>query len=233
MTEKFGGDIGRKYSNIDRGGRKALVNAEFKEFDYSHEEMKRRFNVSAQFEPSSAEEFGRRITTVLEKNETDFGIKLLLAGRDFPLHTTLLEGRDESVISDDDREAIFSQVAPQAQSKTTSVVGQEIEFKYLLVDKGNLILTSVDIPETVLHLRSGLAPVYSTGGLRPLPMTNILHITVGRIVKMPTAEKTDALKRYKDEMIKLRHDISSSPLRMKIGEIYTGSAYDFLIKNSQ
>jgi hypothetical protein len=229
MTEKFGGDIGRKYADIDLRGRKAVAEAAIDEFSYSPEEMQRRFNVAAQFEPASEQLFNQRVTAALEQAERDFGIKFIIAGRDFPLHTTLLEGKDAG----DDlagREKKFGELSTDlGDTLRRSLTGQAIEFKYLLIDKGNLILTSVQIPEEITAVRTSLDQSYQSHALNTLPMTNILHATVARMTQLPEAKET--LKQYRDAMIKLRHDISADPLKLRVGDVYTGSTYDLLNPN--
>jgi hypothetical protein len=227
MREKME-TVGIKSANIDRKGKKALSRAEVNPFKHSPEENQRRFNVAVRFEEPSVAEFQGRVIAELEEAEKQFGIKLLIAGRDFPLHSTILEGRSEAPA--EEKERLFTDVNAQVQDQlASSLKGQDIDFKYLLIDKGNLLMTSMDIPESVLAARQTLTQTYAQNGLKPLPITNLLHFTVARMTELPA--DPEIFKRYKDAMIKLRHSISGNPLHMRISEIYSGSTYDLLNPN--
>jgi len=188
--------------------------------------MENRFNISLLPDEESEKVVGERLISEIEKTEKELGIKFLLAGRDFPLHSTVLEGKFERKEKDDSdlRERTFG-IAKERASQSgllETLRGQEVTFEYVLIDRGNILLTSVQIPEKILDAREQLATIYSGSNLKPLPMKNIQHISIGRINSLPKDGKK--LGEYKKRMIALRHKISSDPLVVRMGTVYVGDA---------
>ncbi len=231
--EKFGGEIGKKYGNINTKGKKALENNEVDEFNSVPEKLKERFNASAFIDSSSEETLKREVLDEIEKIGNDLGIELFLAGRDFPIHISILEGLFTANTDDqentEEREKVFNELQNNNDLKndlSALLAGKTIEFKYILIDKGNLILTSVDIPDFILEARAMLSSKYEKAHLKTLSMANILHMTIGRISKLP--EDTDNLTKYKELIVKLRHIISASPLTLTISNINFDSSHGLL-----
>lgn len=237
--EKFGGEIGRKYATINRAGRKAAREGAFAEHTGWPESLKDRFNASILFDDASEQTVQDRILSRLETLEKQLGISIYLAQRDFPLHSTVLEGvleneKEAPVPQHEERRvSLFSDIrkgTPAADVEGT-LMGTDIEYKYLLIDKGNILLTSAEIPQKVLDARGTLGTEYREKGLRPLPMTNILHCSLGRISGFPKSPQDDTgriLKEYTEALLALRHEISKNPLHLKVHEIYYGNAYNFI-----
>lgn len=155
-----------------------------------------------------------------------------LAGRDFKLHSTLLEGLYEGT-DVAERQQKFAQVldGQSVGALLNGLVGKTIEYKYLLVDKGNLLLTALEIPEWVLAAREELAEAYTGQGLKPLLITDMLHISAARITGLPTEDQAQKLRVYGQRMAKLRHQISAEPLVLEIGAASTGSPLNLLRSN--
>lgn len=235
MTERFGGDVLRKYAGIDLAGRRVLGEAQVKDYLPTPEESKRRFNTALRFEGDSEAIFRERVMGPLEQAERDFSTHLTIAVRDFPLHATVMEGRFEGAEENKKLET-FTDVEKELAAELESVLmGQEIEFKYLLIDKGNLLLTASNIPEIIIAIRERLNAVYAAHDLKPLPMKNILHVTVSRMVQKPQGEPdfvVAILRAYRAQMLALRRSISKDPLRLKVGTVYTGSTQDLLVPRS-
>lgn len=235
--EKFGGEIGKKYAGINHSGRKALDSREVSEFNSVPEQLKKRFNLSVSLKDSSEETLRTMVLDEVIKIGDQLGIKLFLAGRDFPIHISILEGLFTPGTQEDEeinkrQEEIFNELKynKELQDKLSNILaGKTIEFKYLLIDKGNIILTSTDIPEFILEARKLLSDRYSEADLKPLAMNNILHMTISRVSGLP--ENKDLLLQYKEELVKLRHSVSAHPLQLTIGSVSSQSSYDLLTKN--
>jgi hypothetical protein len=228
-TEGFGGPIGRKYANIDRVGRKALSEGEIQRFEGFPGDLKNRFNVAAQFAPASEREFVERVTGPAKEIAAQLGIDFMVAGEDFPIHSTMLEGLYQG---DDDaeRQKLFADLQKDAgfQDRINALNGLEVPYKYLLMDKGNVILNSVEIPDDILELRQFLTKYYAEKKLKPLAMDNILHISAARMVKLPEEEQEKSFAEYRRRMVELRHSISSEPLSLKIDHLHSGSTLQLL-----
>lgn len=235
--EKFGGEIGRKYATINSTGRDALRDGLINEFNTVPEQLMNRFNISISLKKDSEEILRNVALTKVEELEKKLNIKLLLAGRDFPIHITILEGSFEGDTSENDRktkEGIFNEITNNSELQeklTRELLGKPLDFKYLLIDKGNLILTSTDIPQSILETRGTLAHEYAGYGLKPLPMNNILHMTISRINKLP--ENKQSLLQYEKEIINLRHSLSENPLSLTPDHLYMGSSYSLLTEKPE
>lgn len=237
MTEKFGGDVLRKYAGINQSGRKALEQgaiAEQKEFSPL---LKNRFNASMRFNAESIGRLDEALLDELRELEKKSDIRLLLANRDFPVHSTLQEAAFEKSSDETDdqadqrRDEIFSGLRDNPdETLKKKLAGQQIDFKYLLIDKGNLILTADRIPAEILDARAELAKQYEAVGLKPSPIKNILHLTVSRIAELPTAEtdRKNLFTEYEKKCRELRRNISRDPIALKVEDIYRGNVYDLL-----
>jgi len=227
--ENFSGPIGLKYAEIDLAGKNSLNKAEIKRFEGLDESLKNRFISALQFSPESEKEVERRITSEMAKIAVEFGISFTLAGKDFPLHSTIGEGLYEGK-DDSEREEIFDQThGDKKLDDILSRISKEpIEYKYLLLDKGNVILSAIKIPEEITAARSELASFYQEKGMKPLLMENILHITIGRMNEIPEEGKEESFEGYKKKMIALRHAISSDPIKLQVSGVFDGETYGFL-----
>lgn len=219
MSETTSG-TGKKYAGIDRAGTAALYQeGSIKEFPGFPESLNNRFNVSLLFTPDSEAEFKRRVTDPLREIGNELGIEFYLASRDFRIHSTLLEGLYEGTDTNEGQNKFERIKANQTVQSLDNLVGKTLQYKYLLIDKGNILLTAIDIPEWVLKARTDLSRVYSEQGLKPLNMTNILHISVGRMTQLPSKDRAEKFKTYRQEVAHLRHQISSSPLVLEVGTV--------------
>lgn len=235
MSEKFGGEILRKYAKIDIFGRKAIKQKSIIEHKNFPESLKNRLNFSVCFNENSIERLDENLISKLRSLENYLGIKMIIAGRDFPLHSTILEGLFESKINEpaDDADKrknnIFSEIINDQEfinNLIKKLSNQNIDFKYLLIDKETLILTADEIPEAILEIRKKLEEKYKDKKLKPLLMENILHMTISKITQLPDDEEN--LEKYKKEIINLRHEVSANPLTLTIENINIGNSYEFI-----
>jgi len=242
MTEKFGGEVGRKYAKIDLSGRKAIEQDEVVEHSGFPESLRDRMNASLLFDPDSEDIIRATILDQVEQLEKQLGIEFIIAGRDYPIHSTLLEGLYErqpdknETDSDEARGRIFTSLErdKSISEALNELIGRQLNYKYLLLDKGNLLLTATEIPEDILKARDSLAEKYKAAGLKPLYMANILHLSLSRIAKLPEDEggRKRALAEYKQELIKMRHRVSSDPLKLTVRNFNRSSSFSLLTKEN-
>jgi len=224
---KFGG-IGRKYAEIDLDGRKTLENPGEIEGFQSPENWESNFNVVAEFDAESREEIESRILSKLKEIEAELRLPLLIAGRDFALHTTVqLASQSE----DPERQKrLFEELMSdnKISASMDSMVGVPVEYKYILIDKGNVLLGSVDMPEAILKAREEIGKNYELKGVKPVSYENILHITLARITDSSGEGKEAVPEEYRNRLIKLRHEISSQPITVTIDRVVRGHTSDLL-----
>lgn len=221
---------GRKYAGIDISGRKALnLNQGIQEFPGFPESLKSRFSLVLRFTSGSEQEIKDRISGPIQDIGEQLKIGFIIAGRDYPLHSTVLEGLYESqdFVS---RDKLFESLSesPEIAKITSDLLGKKLIYKYLLLDKGNLLLTAIDIPAHLINLREELASLYKQKGLKPLSLDNLLHISLARMVNLSEEDKQSKFNIYRKQMTRLRHDISTKPLSLKIESVSALSAFDLL-----
>src|SRR3989338_4220662 len=165
---KFGGAIGRKYARIDLSGREALRSGEINEFKGFSEDFERRFNVWIGFTPESNEEVTERLTKPLETIERDLSLKLFLGGRDYSIHATLMQGDSAEELEVGKRAEIRSILAHDTELRATSeeLKGLHLPFKYVLIDKGNVLLNVANIPSVIERMRATIADAFGRNKLR-------------------------------------------------------------------
>lgn len=210
-------EVSRKYAGIDRPGKRVLREGSFQEFK-SFGNLDNRFNASLLFDTSSESQFKERVEDPLSLLAEELGIRLLLAGRDFTVHTTLLEGLYEGS-NEAERQGKFAEVEKSnVVTNLSSLKGQGIEFKYLLAGGRDIILAAINIPYWIIEKRSELAQTYKKQRLKPLELINILHITVSRITQLPPeGDRNAKLGTFANQVAHLRHNISSKPTDIKGG----------------
>ena len=227
--KEFGGPIGQKYAKIDRAGREALKHeGEIKKFEGFGEGIKRKFSTAFLFSVESEQELQSRILAPLEQIGNEAGINFYLAGRDFPIHSTVEEGLYQGS-EESEMNALFSRLSSDEQRVLAEQMpARPLVYNYLLMDKGNVILTATSIPDEIIELRRKLSDFYTKHGLKPLPINDLLHITIGRMTELPASSPKEQFERYRLAMIRLRHEISRAPLELSVSQFYTGSSFKFL-----
>lgn len=232
--------VAKKYASIDLSGRKSLRNKEVREFPGFSEDLRERFSAALIFNQESETLLKQRVVSRVKEIGERQGIKFLLAGEDYPLHSTVLEGKmTASVVtgsedSIEDRRIVTvreTQNDTELQEELSRLAGMHVTYKYLLLDKGNVLLTATDIPPDVLAARTALNRIYSKYGIAAIPLENILHISIARMKEIPGEDQLEAFQGYKEGMIKLRHEISSDPLDLKVSYINADESYRFLKGN--
>lgn len=221
---------GKKYAGIDLAGRKSLnLESGIQEFPGFPEGLKSRFSLLLRFTSGSEQEVKDRISGPIQDIGRQLGIGFIIAGRDYPLHSTLLEGLYEgqdAVV----RDKLFESLSknPEIAKITNGLLGERLIYKYLLLDKGNLLLAAIDIPAHLINFREELAELYRGSGLKPLPLDNLLHISLARMVQLPEENRQSKFNIYRKQLTQLRHDISSNPLSLEVVSLSASSAFDLL-----
>ena len=223
-----------KYWSIGTKGFDAAQAGGYKEFTGFTDALRNRMNASVSFTQGSDAQVSARIASIIAQRGGKLDMDFLLAGRDFPIHSTLLEG----LIPDSDqsrRESVHNQTQETVARlpQVTGLVGQSLIFDDLLVDAGgNVILVAKDIPAKIKDARKALADDYQTRGLQPVfsgttlhtAMDDILHISLARPTKIPD----DVHKTYYDILAELGVEVSKNPLELQVAQVFTGSAWDLL-----
>ncbi|OGG58845.1 hypothetical protein A2765_00490 [Candidatus Kaiserbacteria bacterium RIFCSPHIGHO2_01_FULL_56_24] len=229
--KEFGGPVGRKYASIDLKGRDAVEKGEIQDFIGYPEALKNRFCIALELSADSDDEIRERVTSKVEAIAKESGIHMVIAGRNYPLHSTLLEGNFDGT-DEAKRDGIFAALIqdPELQKVFDELKDLKIVYKYLLVDKGNILLTCSDIPEAFARARQRISEIYMAHGLKPLMIEHLAHISIARITRQPDVARLERLHEYKTMLIKLRHEISSNPITADVGDIFKGPTHDFLFR---
>ncbi len=208
----------QKYAKIDMIGKQSLIGQKVKEYSgYPDPTLINRFNVALQFTPSSVEAFQKRILPNLESIQKHTDTSLAIASCNWPLHATTEEGLFQGT-NDAERDIIFRRLQNGSDLAriTDPLKNLKIEFPWLLVDGGNLLLTCTDIPQTILNARQELTKLYEKEGLKPLQLPRMLHITVARMRQLPGDETK--LKNYLEKTRELRREIYNSPIILRTAQ---------------
>ncbi|HEY4498885.1 MAG TPA: hypothetical protein VJH94_02355, partial [Candidatus Paceibacterota bacterium] len=203
-----------KANRIHEAGLIAVENGEVVGFRWPGD-LIQRFNCSVRFDDSVLNLF--RVLQEVSDSALEGNVALLLAGVHYPLHCTLGEGltSDGSVAPD---EFIFDGGAHE-------LIGEEWSFSELVVDKGNLLLAASEIPNLVLTVRVSLEAFYTRMGLKPMPIKDLLHISLARI----RSGGKEGIRTYAYGLLQMRNLVSRNPIRFRVNRIYTGSAKKLLL----
>lgn len=215
--------IAEKYARIDLSGRKGLSEDEpnIVEFTGFSPELEKNFASVLTFSAETEREIQKRVLNRIRAAGSVSNIEFFESLKDYPLHATLLEG-----LSGDEaqkRQGIFDVIATDkmTNSMLEELKGSKLEFKYVLLDKGNVLLTAIDIPQVVLEIRKQLAEL----------LENIFHMSVARMRKvLKGGDVQNLFTEYKNNMIRLRHDISANPIKAQVSGTMKVPVYNFLTR---
>lgn len=207
-----------KATDIHQAGTAAFQSGTASLFTGFESGIANRYMASVRFKPGSEWELRLRVLQPLLDLETrvsDF--KLFLALRDYPLHATVMEGRYDGA-EFRERDAIFAAIARDARiwALRQALCNTEISLRYLCLDKsGNLILAAQAIPPRVAEAREALAQIYTEHRLTPLMITDLLHVTVGRVKALGSPRRPD--DNLLEVVYNLRREILGEPVKMVVG----------------
>lgn len=177
-----------KAMRIRDEGRGAYTNGTVNCFHGFSETLTNRYAVFARFKARSEWNIQTRVLRPLESIERSImGTTLLLAARDYPLHCTILEAqyRGEDSI---ERNSIFNALDhnDDINAFRRMLINVTIPFTFLICDKnGGLLITADEVPSVISGIRNSIARIYEFHGLMPLPIEDLLHATVARVMTMP------------------------------------------------
>lgn len=192
-----------KIKDLRMKGAQAYENGEVKLFHAFPLNTPDRFNVSIVIEGLLGHQFARQVRDAAR----NLGLKFILAGTDYPLHSTMRDGLWEGT-SIENRDLVFAAVQKEIGSGLSKFPPPRMEFTDLVLDaSGNLLLMSKRMPDEVLRLRTYLDLVCGRHGLKPLPLDNMFHCTLLRLRDVPE-NAPDSLQAYRDEIVKIGRDMA-------------------------
>ena len=208
----------------DYFGRKTLDSGEFKIMEGPDSRWDKACSTSCVFDEASEALLKERVTNKLEAIADELGIKLFMSGRDYPVHATPHYGFHAET-DKAKRDAIFKQVYadPNFKKSTEAIPGKTITFKYLRIHNGILTLDAAELAPELEKVRSEFDRASREHGVSPISRDNIIHISIAQITDVPEEDRAEIFSKFKGELIKLRHEISSSPIEMKVEHLWNGS----------
>lgn len=213
----------QKYLNNARAGWESSQDLSFSEFTGFPDDVRRRFNTSVCFSSTSQDELASRLSVHIREKEGELGMRFALAGRDFPIHSTILELRSTGELAPDQENDLSIAVA--AIPEVQRLGGLSVNYDYLFIDKGgNIILAASTIPEEILAARQALAILGQKEGLESLPLTDILHISIARPSQLPNTKDYTEYYRLRG----LRPSFHREPLSMQVAHVNGQNAWDML-----
>src|SRR3989344_2018004 len=217
-------DISRKYVRNDLAGRRALTEGEPVEMKEIPAWWYECPNAAFVFSSESEEEVRERVIKPMEDAARDCGIEYWFTGDIHPIHATAQAGdiKDRSDTAEWKRARELFEESSELHESARIFAGMKIPFKYLIVNGSIITLTCTEIPPEVKMFREQASALLEKNGFKALSMENTLHISVARIKSLPNEDRTGQLRRFRDLMIKLRHEISRKPLELQIDHMFVG-----------
>lgn len=186
------------------------------------ESLKSRLAIVLRFTPESVARFSSMAQRINSSAESSLA-KLIMAGRDFPLHSIVLEIKTAGYLTPIQENDLRTQI--ETSEIISRLTGLRISYNYPFVDKGgNIIIAATEIPDPILKARATISNIGVTAGLAPLPLDNILHISTARPQISPPTEKNFDYYRLGG----VRQDIRSGLLTMQVAGITIRNSYYFL-----
>ena len=219
-------DVGRKYAGNDLKGREALVDGRLVEMKEIPEWWYECPNAAFVFSPDSEAEIRERVIKPMEEAARECGIEYWFTGDIHVIHATAQAGDidDRSNKAEWQRARGLFEGSTELHESARAFEGMKIPFKYLIVNGSIITLTCTEIPPEVKAFREQASALLEQNGFKALPMENKIHISVARIKSLPHEDRAEQLRRFRDLMIKLRHEISASPLQLKVDHLFVGGS---------
>lgn len=218
-------DILKKYARNDLSGRTALIEGKPKVLLERPSQWSDAFSINLLF-TSESENRIRAIADRIDLIGQKLGISFLLAGRDYPIHSALQAGWYNGEAHN--RSDAYDRVYDGAFATADSLHGLHMEYKYLIMNPDSISLNADVIPSEIKAFRDDVVAIAKNEAVRPQNMDNILHVTLARFTDLPADEglRTEALTKLQDELIALRHEISSAPITADVGRVFFGQVMD-------
>lgn len=218
-----------KYRAIIHDGMQAYRDGSVKPFG-GFIGLENRYNISARFTPDSEKVLQSEVVEYLDGVGPAYGLVGLFVGNKprttFPFHSTVLEGRYNGV-SEVEKDEIFRDVRkdPRLLEVMGLVSGTSIAFDHLLLAKESILVAASQIPASIQEAREILVEVYSVRGLEVLPMDNILHSTMVRILQIPRSDLRD---QFIDIVMNLHSILQAKPIGVMTSRTFRGTAHQLL-----
>lgn len=237
-----------KLNGIHSAGTAALRAGTVEPFTGYPESLGNRFGVYLRYTTPSEQLVRRIVLDEVTQIGQDLGIGLFVAGRSnpegHPIHTTLLEGLYEgddynlrSLIFGEhylmDRGGLVDSAVSNAFTLRRRLDSSGLfidrkwylHFNAVLIDKGPILLAANEIPQEVIDIRGELAEEYTRVGLKPLPLDNLLHMTLTRMTEVVNPEQAGE---YIERMEALHQKIAEDPLILQVDALSKKNAFDML-----
>jgi hypothetical protein len=192
-------------------GMAAIEKGGVKLFEGYSPDVSKRYMVAGSFEFQTEVD---SLIDLITQNARSCNVELFCATKDFPLHTTIGEGEVPEGMSIENMEGDFA----SHKGKRALV------FSELVMQNGNILLTVEDIPDWFYQLRDEVNKAYAMLGFTPLPIENLVHITLARI----TQGNDQAIRNFSVIIDELRHDVKKVPIILAIDGLFKGSSINFL-----
>jgi len=213
-----------KYRGIDESGKEAVLAGNITPYAFPVS-LKNRFSLFALIELS---DFFKMFLEKVQKIESIFGLKLILAGRDFLPHFTVKEGNLDESIERLDFPKLISKFIESDENLALAearILWGRITIEQLLLDKGNLLLVTPESP--FFSIREKLSSFFHSIGLIPCPL-DITHSTISRIAAIPKGFSLNDWTSYHNYICGLQRFIARNDLVLRIKVVHIGEAYKFL-----
>lgn len=226
MAESMGNyrprDIGEKYAKNDLKGRKAFNEDGVKEFGEWPEKWKTEFSTVLVFDEATEKLIEEQLISKILAKGQELGFEFAIAGRDYPMHSTLQPGMFEG--DQDARTEAYEKMAADTKVAETAekLAGKEIEYKYLLTNADSITLNSTAIPSEVREFRESIDAAGKANNVAVGLWKDILHISLMRITHLPEENREAKMAEFKKFLIDLRHEISSKPVIAKTDHAFIG-----------
>ncbi len=143
---------------------------------------------------------------------TDHGVGLYLAGRDFPLHVTIQQGRPGAEV----------QPLLDFSARYSELTEDEWEFRHFTIGP-NLLLCGAVPPDLPL-IRKEVSLALTEADYESIPI-DICHATVARVTSFETVT---GLEDFAAALLPLRQRVAEEGLMLPIERLYQGEVGSFL-----
>lgn len=215
----------KKYAKNDLAGREAYFEGAPKVLVERPSQWGTDFSINLLFTPESEARI-RDIADRIDRIGSKLGIEFLLAGRDYPIHSALQSGWFDGPPSE--RSETYDRIYDDAYMRASTLNMLTLSYKYLLTNESAITLNAVEIPPEIKGFRDETVAKAQSESIRPQNMENILHVSLARFTRVPedVEERKQVMQKLTQELIKLRHEISSSPIQADVGRVFFGHVMD-------
>ncbi len=185
-------------------------------------EWENRVTLAVTFTPES----NQRIWAMASGYTEETRLMCLVGDRDFPLHTTIVEGGLEEVIRPNRFPLTFNALRNALKG---CLGGVEIHFNHVIHDgRGTILLASDQIPPIFANARTLAKTVFTESGFEPLRL-DILHCTALRITDPEASDaKLSTIIAIQEKVNDIDRKLRKNPVVARIGGVVLAQTYQFL-----